>query len=183
MDDEDQVIEPTIEVDEEIVEPVDEDTEEIDWKARAEKAEKNYEDQRGRNDKLERDQKASKKPADAPKKKPNDLSTLDTIALVKSNVEDDDIEEIVNYANYKGISVRDALKDNVVKAIINDRSEERRTAEATNTTNARRSNAKLSEDSLLQNARSGGKLPDSDADMQRLAEAHMMANRKKTPGS
>jgi chromatin segregation and condensation protein Rec8/ScpA/Scc1 (kleisin family) len=145
-------------------------------RAAREKAEKIAEDRKVRAEMAEKEAKKASKPVPAPKKT-GELSTMDAITLMKANVDEDDIEEITNYANYKGISIREALKDNVVKSMISDRTEQRKTAEATNTGSSRRTTNKVSDDSLMQNAKAG-RMPESDSDIERLAEAHLMASVK-----
>lgn len=83
-------------------------------------------------------------------------SVRDYIALSKAGIEEDeDIDEVMAYAKIKGISVREALKSSVVKAIIADKSEFRKTAEVSNTSNARRGNSKVSDEALLANLGKG----------------------------
>jgi len=48
----------------------------------------------------------------------NDLTYLDTIALVKADVSDEDISDIMDYASMKKISVAEALKSSVVKSLL-----------------------------------------------------------------
>ena len=111
-----------------------------------------------------------------PSQKQDGLTTMDTIALINAKVtEKEDIDEVLDYAKLKGISVSEALKSTVVKTILSERVEQRRTAEATNTGTARRGSAQLSSEQILANA-SKGRLPD---DPVALAEAHMAAKIKK----
>lgn len=103
------------------------------------------------------------------------LTQLDVIALSKANIPDDDIEEVIRWAKFNNITVKDALKDKTMTTILRDRAEMRQTAEATNTGNARRGSAKLSDEQVLSNA-SKGKLPD---DPEELAAARMASKLKK----
>lgn len=64
---------------------------------------------------------------------PGTLSTKDLFALTKSDVHEDDIDDIVEYAKFKNVSVAEALKLGVVKTILADKKETRKTAQATNT--------------------------------------------------
>lgn len=89
-----------------------------------------------------------------------DLTPLDTIALMKADVHEDDIADIVDYAKFKNISVSEALKSSVVKTTLSEKSETRKTADATNTGNARRGAAKVSGETLVENLKEG-KVPDS----------------------
>lgn len=124
--------------------------------------------------------KATKKPEVVEKKevvvenKPKNqdigLAQTDVFALIKADVAEEDIPEIVDYAKLKGISVSAALKTNVVKTILAEKQEERNTAKATNTSKAKGSSSKVSDEDLLANARKGI-MPDNDADLARLIRA------------
>lgn len=104
------------------------------------------------------------------------LTPMDAILLSKANVtEQEDIEEVISYANFKKIPVSEALKNSTVKTILAEKAEQRSTAQATNTGAARRGSSKLSPEQILANA-SKGNLPESAED---LAEAHMAAKLKK----
>ena len=117
-----------------------------------------------------RAEKAESKSKEAPKVAPNDLSSKDTIALIRADVADEDIEEVVEYAKLKKISVTDALKTNIMKTILEQKREERTVASATNTGTARRSNTRVSDEVLLDKA-SKGTLPETEEDMARLFNA------------
>lgn len=95
------------------------------------------------------------------------LSQSDLITIAKSDVHQEDISEVVEYATFKKITVAEALVDNVMKGILAEKAELRKVADGTNTGAAKRGNAKLSDDALLENARNG-KFPESDEDMARL---------------
>lgn len=112
-----------------------------------------------------------------PETPPSDpgLPIADIIAL--SKIHEEDVEEVVNYAKFKKIPVKEALKLNVIKTLLNDRAEERKTAEATAKGSQRRSSATVSDESLLDNA-STGKVPDSDDEIARLAKARIAALKK-----
>jgi hypothetical protein len=83
------------------------------------------------------------------------LSSLDILALSRSNVHDDDIEEVVEYAKFKKISVAEALKSNTVKAVIAEKSEYRKTAEVTTTGAAKKTTSKVSDQALAENLSKG----------------------------
>lgn len=112
-------------------------------------------------------QKTETKPADTIKKETSDLSALDIYAIVQANVHKDDIETVTRFAKFEGISVSDALANDMLKSMLDKRAELRRVAEGTNTSTAKRGNAKISDDALLENARKG-KLPENDEDLKRL---------------
>lgn len=88
------------------------------------------------------------------------LTVYDTIALMNAKVtEAEDIKEVEEYARFKGVSVSEALKSGVIKTILADKAEERKTAQATNTGKARVGSSTLPDEVVLKNA-SLGKLPD-----------------------
>ena len=143
------------------------------------------EDQRKRAEKAEKDLKAKlaeKPPVEQPKtpevQKTNEvvLTPMDAILLGKANItEADDIEEVVKFANYVGKPVKDVLKDKTMQTILRTRQEERATAEATNTGNARRGSSKVSDEQILADVNEG-KFP---TDPEALAKARHMAKFKK----
>ena len=96
------------------------------------------------------------------------LSLKDQIALAKS-VDVDDIDEVVEFASYKKIAIADALKNPTLKAILSDREEQRKSAQATSTGTSRKSSNTVSDETLLANARKGN-LPD-EKDFDRLIAA------------
>jgi hypothetical protein len=91
------------------------------------------------------------------------LSSLDILALSRSNVHDDDIEDVVEYAKFKKISVADALKSNTIKAVIAEKSEFRKTAEVTSTGAAKKTVSKVSDQALNENL-AKGVVPDKGSD-------------------
>lgn len=120
-------------------------------------------------------QAASKK--DAESKTADSMSTKDTLALARANVDDEDIEDVVEYAQFKKISISEALKSPILKATLSDKSEKRNTADATNTGRNRTGSKKASAENMLEKANKTGELPESSEDMQKLAEAHLTRNR------
>lgn len=116
------------------------------------------------------------KPAVKKKFVESSLSQADLYALLKADVAEDDVSEVVDYAKLKKIPVAEALKSNIVKAILKERSEERETAEATSTSTSRRSNSRPTPDALLDNARKGN-MPESDADIDALIKARRKAKK------
>lgn len=102
--------------------------------------------------------------------KENGISQTDLYALIRANVAEEDIQEVVDYAKLKNIPVSQALKSNVVKTILSEREEERKTANATNVGKAKSAPSRASEETLLEKARSG-ELPERDEDIIRLVKA------------
>ncbi len=85
----------------------------------------------------------------------SNLNSKDLFALMKANVSEEDIDDVVEYATFKKIPVSEALKTSAVKAILADKSEFRKTAEVTNTGNSRRNVSKVSDEILLSNMKKG----------------------------
>lgn len=83
------------------------------------------------------------------------LSPKDLYALSQANVHLDDFDDVVEYAKFKKISIADALKSDVIKATLANKSEYRKTAEVTNTGNARKSVSKVSDEALAENLKKG----------------------------
>jgi hypothetical protein len=149
------------------------DIETVDWKAIALKNQKAYKDQKTRAEIAEG--KVKTKPQAKPETYTTTQSTLtvkDGFALAKANVNDDDIDEVLEYANFKKISVADALKSTVVKNLIAEKEEYRTSQNASTTTTARRATPKLTDDTILDNARQG-KVDDSEEGIKRLFNARM----------
>lgn len=101
--------------------------------------------------------------------KSGDLSTKDVLYLAKADIHEDDMEEVTDVATkmFNG-DVKKAHE--YLKPRFAVKAEERKTAEATHTGNARRSSGKVSDDALLANANSG-KLPESEDEIARLIRA------------
>lgn len=98
------------------------------------------------------------------------LTPEDAIVLGKSNIHEDDVNEVIEYARFKKIKIRDAVKDPTLKAILDRRVEERTTAAAANTKGGQRGTSKKSPESLLAEARRGN-MPESDEDIEALVKA------------
>jgi len=168
MDNYDKDVEETTETPEveevEVEEVEDTDTEteeeeEIDWEARAKKAEATI-------------IKAKQKPkaeAKAPQSNKHEFSYFDQRALDKAEVDtQEDLDEIIDYAERKNISVAEALKSPVIKATLNENAQIRNSAQAVNTGAGRRAGGTMTDAQLMANA-ANGKMPSSDEDIAKLA--------------
>lgn len=129
------------------------------------KSDKAFNDQKIRAEKAERQLKSQPKIQSEAK----DLTSKDTIAIIQAGIHQDDIDDVVDYAKFKNMSVSDALKSSVIKATLSQKAEFRTTAEATNTGKTRSGSAKLSGEALLQKARTG-EMP-KESDLYALVEA------------
>ncbi len=110
----------------------------------------------------------------AAEKKDSDLSSKDIIALTKAGVADEDIDEIIDYAKYKKISIAEALKSQVITISIKEKEEQRKAAAAQNTGAARRGSVKTSDEEVVAQVERG-LLPE---DPEVLARARMAMKKK-----
>jgi len=170
MDNYDNDVEETTETpEEEVVEETPEETEteeeveEIDWEARAKKAEATI-------IKAKSKPKAEKAEASEPvAKTESKLSIFDQKAIFNADIDtQEDLDEILDYADRKGISVADALKSTVIKATLAENAEIRNSAKAVNTGTGRRASGTVTEAQLMADAQKG-KMPSSDEDIAKLA--------------
>lgn len=104
------------------------------------------------------------------------LTSTDAIAIMRNNVPEEDVESVVEYAQFKKISVAEALKTGFVKAMLAESAEMRKTADASATGDNRRG-GRVSDETILANAKKGI-LPESDADMDRLVALRRKGLRK-----
>jgi hypothetical protein len=105
------------------------------------------------------------------------LSEKDRIYLVKADIHEDDLDEVLDRAKSKGISVKDAYAQ--VKPLLDARTEERRTASATHTKGGARGAAKATGADFLAKAEQTGDVPETEAGMQALQEARLARKKQK----
>lgn len=175
-----EIVESTEEVEE--TTPVEaEEASEVESEEQPQEEEKPQEEESDQRDaeiaKLKRQLKQATKKLEKPSAKPSaDLSPTDVIQLMKDNVtETDDINNVVDYAKFKGITVTEALKLGVVKTMLADSKQERETANATSTKGGKRGISTPSTDEILAKA-AQGELPD---DPIALAKARMAQKQTK----
>lgn len=137
------------------------------------KAEEVARNQKIRAEKAEKLAKPTSKEEVKQDSNPSSISTRDLLALSKANLHEDDIPEVEEYAKFKKISLADALKSSVVKTLIGEKEEMRKTANAANTSNARRGQSKPTGSDLIAKAQKGDSVDDFDA----LAQARMEARK------
>lgn len=132
------------------------------YKIRAEKAEKSI------------------KPAEVPPTPPS-MSTKDVMALINAKVtEDEDIAEVEEYARFKGISVSEALKSSVVKGVLAEKAEHRKTAEAANTNTASKRGVSKNTDEVIEKKFTEGKeLTDEEIREQARIRREKLLNKNK----
>jgi hypothetical protein len=141
--------------------------------AKAEELAKNYKVRAEKAEKLAKSVKVETKPE--AKNDKLSVSTRDYLALVNAKVNEEDITEVEEYARFKGVSIADALKSSVVKTLLSEKEEMRKTANAANVNNVRKSVSKVSGEVLLDKASKGEMLDDVDA----LVKARLEAKRAK----
>lgn len=140
----------------------------FDWKAEALKQKEIAQNQKARAEKAESKVKTVKsEPAPKSSPKAGELGSKDLIALMEAKVSADDIDEVTDFAKFKGISVAEALKTSYIKSTLAEKAEKRNIAAATNVGGTKRSSGKTPDDVLLTNARNGI-MPENDADLDRL---------------
>ena len=105
------------------------------------------------------------------------LNQKDLIALINAKIPEEDMDEVLQYAEFRKISVKDALESPVIKNILATKEEMRKTAEGASTGAGKRSNSKVSDESLVTKA-DKGELPESDEDIKRLTQIRLKQGRK-----
>lgn len=123
----------------------------------AEKAQKNEElagNYKTRAEKAEDDVKKYK-PADQKKDEEKGLSPKDTYALINAKVPEEDLETVMEYAKFKGISVADALKAPILTTVLADNEAKRVTAAATQTRSTR-STTKIDGNTIVDDMKNKG---------------------------
>lgn len=123
------------------------------WFENSSKNEKAYNDTKTRAEKAEADLKRLK-PAEK-KAEEGSMSTKDFYALNKANVPEEDVDDILEYAKFRNISVSEALGSSIVKATLAEKAETRRTAQATNTRQTRSQQTSADGESIIENVKGG----------------------------
>lgn len=103
-----------------------------------------------------------------------EISSTDSIflsaAIAKGTVHEDDVERVQKYARLEGITIKEALKNDELKAILEVRNEHRKSAEVANVAPSRRGPARITDEVLIERAAKGD-LPESEEDIARLMQA------------
>lgn len=103
------------------------------------------------------------------------LATNDVLYLAKTDIDSNDIDDVVEYASKMGVSVKDA--HDFYRPILNARAEERRTANATNTGGSARGTVTVKGEDLLLKAERTGEVPEDTDGMLKLAQARLSGKR------
>lgn len=105
------------------------------------------------------------------------LSTFDQMALIKANIEtQEDLDEVLDYADRKNISVAEALNSSIIKATLSESAEIRKSALAVNTGTGRRASGAVSDERIWADAQKGI-MPENEADIAKLALLRMKARK------
>lgn len=104
------------------------------------------------------------------------ISNKDLLYLAKADIHEDDLDEVLEWAKYKKVPIAKAYDD--LKPMLQARSEERRTAAATQTRGGQRGTAKLDPEGILAKAEKTGEVPESAEGMQALFVARRAARLK-----
>ena len=100
------------------------------------------------------------------------LAPMDAVLIAKSDIATEDIQTVIDYANFIKKPVSEAMNDATLRTIIKTRAEERTTAAATNIKVASRTAPRDTAESII-DAASQGQVPDSDEGIERLAQARI----------
>lgn len=88
-------------------------------------------------------------------------SFLDGVLLAKANIHEEDIERVLKFSKAEGISVKEALSNEDMKAILDRRAEARKVAEASNTATTKAGQAERTGETILKNANAKN-MPDTE---------------------
>lgn len=122
------------------------------------------------NKRLKAELEASKKP-----KSTKDNYDLEDVAVLVSQVPNkEDRETVKRYAKVEGKTLEEALNDPLVKSILKERLEMRKTAEATNTSGSKRTSPAVSDEQIVNRFLDG-----RDFDPEKLAEARINLKKQK----
>jgi len=109
----------------------------------------------------------------------SNYSLIDIRSLNK--VHDEDVERVEKFAKSEGITISEAMGNDDLKAILANRTEQRKTAEATNTGGSKRGSSKVTNEQILEDFEQG-KAPESDEGIKKLAEARIEQKKSMSKG-
>lgn len=104
------------------------------------------------------------------------LTSGDLLAVTNAKIHEDDIERVERFAKSEGLSIKEALKNPELNAVLDLRREQRNVADATNIGNVRAGSRAVPDEVLLANA-DKGKLPETDLEIERLIAAKTRASK------
>ena len=139
----------------------------------------NYESQKIRAEKAEGEAKELKGKLGGVKEPEKvNLSPKDYLALTEAKISSDDFDEVMDWATYRKISISDALKDRTLQTVLREKVEQRETDAATAAKARRPAISEPQGDELLRQA-AQGQIPTSDEGIDELVEAEFKAKLKK----
>lgn len=101
--------------------------------------------------------------------KQSDAFDLEDVAVLVSQVTNKEDREVVKkYAKLEGKSLEESLNDPIVKGILKERSEMRKTSEVANTAGSRRTQTRVTDEQVVDSFKDG-----RNFDPEKLAEARM----------
>jgi len=101
------------------------------------------------------------------------ITAKDVLILSGAGItHEEDVEAVESWAKYKGISIKEALNDSMLKTVLATKQEERKTAQLTQTRGGARGTSTPSADAILADARKG-KISESETEIANLAQARM----------
>jgi len=121
-----------------------------------------------------RAEKAEKAPKESKAPETSGLDTKDVLYISKADIHEDDLDDVLDYAKLKNISIKQAHE--FFKPILASRAEQRKTADANNVRPNRSAVKRASPTELLERAKKG----DIPAQGSEEAEALFWARRGKT---
>jgi hypothetical protein len=116
------------------------------------------------------------KKEDAPKAKEPELSSKDLLFLAKANIHEESLDEVLEWARFKKVTVADAY--NQLKSKLDADAEMRKTANVTQVRGGARGTSKVSGEDLLTKAQTTGEVPDSEEGMNAMFAARQAARFK-----
>lgn len=118
------------------------------------------------------------KKAESKTKSSDELSVTDAVVLMQAGVKAEHFKDVVEAAKVLKLSIPEAMKNNVVISILAQKTEEEKTASATQVRTQARGTTKVTGDQVLQKFENGT-LPESDAEFTALAEARLFRHKPK----
>lgn len=148
------------------------------------KAQEIAKNQRIRAEKAEAELKALKKPS-AKENETNKVvvSNEDELyALIEAKVPKEDVKDVREAAKILGVTVVEALNNQIVKNILSQKAEERNSAQVANIGVNKRSINKDTDERLIEDFKQG-KVSDKDEDIERLVKAQLAQRKKEAKGN
>ena len=152
-----------------------------DLKKKASESSQNFERAKKAEDELKTLKKAPKPKEEAPKVETpkGGLSDEDLIYVAKSDIHDEDLSEVREYAEKHEVSIREAHK--YLKPVLDVKTQERKTAEATQTKGGKRGASNISGEAMLKEASQDNMVPEDDKGIEALVAAEMAAKEADLP--